>query len=105
MKSQLLQEEQRSQQRIECSIGIKEESAFVPYHHYFSWGGRNDKNSRKCNHFSLTIYSSDQCLIKQHHLKADYNKRYATRGKASISKITAQISHPDSDFCMIEYVT
>ena len=101
VKSRLLQEEQRNQQRIESSIHKNEESALVSNQRDVSWGGRNGKSSRKCNHCGRTNHTSDQCFIKFPHLKAEYDKRYAMREKALIAKITAQLSQPDSDFCMM----
>ena len=64
VKSRLLQEEQRNQQRIESSIHKFEEISLVSNQRDVSIGDRNGKSSRRCINRDLRNHTSNQCLIR-----------------------------------------
>ena len=69
VKSRLLQEKQRNQQRVESSLYKTEESALVSKSCVGSCSGCNVKSLKRCSNCGKTGHSEDLCFTKQPHLR------------------------------------
>ena len=100
VKSRLLQEEQRTQQRIEASLQKSEESALLSTQCGSNCPGCNSKNIRKCTKCGKTGHTVDQCWELHPHLKVDYEKR--RRKRAFIARHRESNHYEPSDaFCLM----